>query len=142
MRLHAICAALAILPCALAADEGKKVTTDGDWEVVSVVANGEERPASAEKTVVTLKEGKFAVTQGGKAVRKGTYKENPKAKPMALDITQGDGPNKGKEAPAIYEVKGDTYRICLAAPGQPRGWAFESKEGSGHMLITYKRVKK
>jgi hypothetical protein len=39
------------------------------------------------------------------------------------------------------EVKGDTHRVCFAAPGKPRPKAFESKEGSGHMLQTYKRAK-
>jgi hypothetical protein len=51
------------------------------------------------------------------------------------------GPDKGKTVRGIYEVKGDTQRVCVAAAGKPRPKAFESREGSGHTLITYKRAK-
>jgi hypothetical protein len=48
---------------------------------------------------------------------------------------------KGKAIRGIYAVRGDALRVCLARPGKPRPKAFESAEGSGHVLYTYKRVK-
>src|SRR5688572_11547365 len=106
MRLDApACAALALLACALPAGGGKKAATEGDWEVVSVVLDGQKRPAQKERTVLTLEGGSFTVKQGGKVLREGAYREDPKASPMAVDITPAGGPNKGKRALAIYEVK-------------------------------------
>jgi uncharacterized protein (TIGR03067 family) len=114
---------------------------NGTWEVVRVVVDGKEQPAPKEKATVTLKEDKYTVRQGGKVVREGTGKIDPTTRPKSLDITPATGEYKGKTALAIYGVKGDKQRVCVAPPGKPRPEAFESKEGSGHIWQTYKRVK-
>jgi uncharacterized protein (TIGR03067 family) len=114
---------------------------NGTWEPVRIVADGKEQPAPKEKATVTLKDGRYTVRQGGKVVGEGASKIDPSTSPKSLDITPGSGPTKGKTVPAIYEVKGDTHRVCIAGPGKPRPKAFEAKEGSGHTLVTYKRIK-
>jgi len=58
-----------------------------------------------------------------------------------LDVTRSEGPRKGETVLAIYEVKGDSLRTCFAPPGRERPTGFTPKEGSGHVLRTYKRVK-
>jgi uncharacterized protein (TIGR03067 family) len=126
-------------------DKGKAVKEEwkrlnGAWEVVRTVVDGKEQPAP-KKATVTLKDGKYTVRQGGKVVAEGAGTVDPTTSPKSLDITPATGDYRGKTLSAIYEVKGDTQRVCIAPPGKPRPKAFEAKEGSGHRLTTYKRVK-
>jgi uncharacterized protein (TIGR03067 family) len=81
------------------------------------------------------------VTVGEKA-DKGTVKRNSAAKPKELDITGSEGPNKGKSILAIYELDGDTLRVCYDLGGKNRPTDFTTKEGTLRFLVTYKRAKK
>ena len=56
-----------------------------------------------------------------------------------MDLTPADGPEMLK---AIYSLEGDTQKLCFGKPGIDRPSAFESKDGSGNMLIELKREKK
>ena len=51
------------------------------------------------------------------------------------------GEFKGKTMTGIYEIKGDTMRVCFAGGGKDRPTEFRTKEGSMEMLVTYKRIK-
>ena len=113
---------------------------NGTWEVTAVVSDGKEVTLPEEKTTVTLRDGKYAGAAGGRVVAQGTDEIDPTSSPKSMDITPATGEYSGKTYPAIYEVKGDTYRVCIAPPDKPRPRAFESEEGSGHTLITYKRL--
>ena len=62
-------------------------------------------------------------------------------KPMTLDSTIAKGESKGQVLLAIYELKGDTLRVCFGNPDKPRPTDFSSKSGSGQSLYTAKRVK-
>ena len=119
-------------------EEGKRL--NGTWEVVSAVFDGTKQPVP-RKATLTIKGDKYTVREGEKVVADGTFTVDPTATPKSLDGIPSSGPDKGKPHRGIYEVKGDTYRVCLAPPGKPRPKAFESKEGSGHALVTYKRAK-
>jgi uncharacterized protein (TIGR03067 family) len=105
------------------------------------IAGGSRRTARSGKTIkLVIKDDKYTVTVG-EAVDKGTAKLNPKAKPKELDITGTDGPNKGKTILAIYELDGDTLRICYDLTGKNRPTEFKTKEGTQLFLVTYKREK-
>jgi uncharacterized protein (TIGR03067 family) len=126
-------------------DKEKAVKKDwrllnGTWEVVRAVVDGKDDP-DREGATVTLKDGKVTARVGDKVQGEGTFKVDPTTSPRSVDLTATTGPNKGKTSRGIYEVKGDTNRACFAPPGKPRPKAFESKEGSGHVLYTYKRLK-
>ena len=41
-----------------------------------------------------------------------------------------------------YELDGDKFKLCVAAPGKDRPTEFTSKEGSGQTLSTWEREKK
>ena len=83
---------------------------------------------------------KYTVTVG-KAIDKGTTKIDPAAKPKTMDIIGTDGPNKGKTFLAIYELNGDTLRICYDLSGKVRPTDFKTKKGELLFLATYKRAK-
>ena len=44
--------------------------------------------------------------------------------------------NKGKKYKAIYNLDGDTLRICYALEGEVRPTDFESKAGSKTLVVT------
>jgi len=89
---------------------------------------------------IFTKDGKFAVKLGGGEIGKqepGRYKLDPTAKPKALDLTEIGG----NSAPAIYELDGDTLRICLAeGPNAVRPTEFKAT-GKRVAVVTFKREK-
>ena len=122
-----------------AADERKSL--QGTW--LPTAAELSENPFD-EATLKTMKlvvEGdKYTVTVG-KAIDKGTIKIDPAAKPKTMDIIGTDGPNKGKTFLTIYELNGDTLRVCYDLTGKVRPSEFKTKKGELLFLATYKRTK-
>jgi uncharacterized protein (TIGR03067 family) len=122
-----------------AADERKLF--QGTW--LPTAAELSENPFD-EATLKTMKlviEGdKYTVTIG-KLIDKGTTKIDPAAKPKTMDIIGDDGPNKGKTFLAIYELNGDTLRVCYDLTGKVRPSEFKTKKGELLFLATYKRAK-
>jgi len=116
---------------------------EGEWELVSSIKNGEKlpKPRQGKKIVLTHDNGDYTVKIGDDLVAVGTYKLDPMKKPRAQDLMPGVGPNKGKTLLGIYEVKGDEFRSCFADPDKERPKEFASKEGSGILLNTWKRIK-
>ena len=113
----------------------------GTWEEVRSVASGEVVPRKEGKQIATIKDGKLTITVGGKVMSEATLRIDPTTRPKSLDATTSSGPMKGEVSRAIYEVKGDTLRICWALSEKPRPKTFESKKDSWHVLTIYKRVK-
>jgi uncharacterized protein (TIGR03067 family) len=66
---------------------------------------------------------------------------HPSAHPKTIDVTFTEGPEKGKSSYGIYELEGDTYRVCIGLTGKPRPTDFASTPGSGHVLEVLKREK-
>ena len=83
---------------------------------------------------------KYAVTVGI-SVDLGTVRIDPAAKPMTMDIISTDGPNRGKTFLAIYELNGDTLRVCYDLTGKVRPTEFKTRKGEPLFLATYKRAK-
>ena len=58
-----------------------------------------------------------------------------------MTITGTAGPNNSRTYPAIYELKGDTLRICYDLSGAKRPAEFKSLAGTQLYLVTYNRKK-
>jgi uncharacterized protein (TIGR03067 family) len=70
------------------------------------------------------------------------YTIDPSKSPKEIDIVSTSGSNKGKTAPGIYAFEGDEFKLCFAnRPGGTRPITFAAKEGSGHTLFVFRRVK-
>ena len=115
----------------------------GDWVVVSMVADGMKVPDDdAQVFFRTVKDDKYAVTRYNKKAGQGTIKLDATKKPRTIDSTP-DGPaDKVKPILGIYEFDGDLLRICNSRPGKDRPTDFEAKEGSEHTCIVWQREKK
>ena len=114
---------------------------DGTWLASVAELGGKPFPEKILQSMkLVVKDSKYTVTVGD-ATDQGTLKLDPSAKPRAIDITGTKGPNEGKTFLAIYELKGDTLRICYDLSGKARPKDFESKAETLLFLVTYKREK-
>jgi len=81
-------------------------------------------------------------SKDGKPLYAGVFRVEPGTKPAAIDFEHSDGTLRGETWKGIYTLSGDTLTICDNAAnldkGRPAG--FETKTGSGHVLIAFKRA--
>jgi uncharacterized protein (TIGR03067 family) len=137
-----ICIAIMLFAAAVwsqdAADERKLL--QGTW-LPTAAELGEKAfdDATLKAMTLVLDGDKYTVTVG-KAIDKGVINIDPTAKPKTMDIIGADGPNKGKTFLAIYELNGDTLRVCYDLSGKARPSEFKTKKGEVLFLATYKRM--
>ena len=123
-----------------AAEEQKKLA--GTWTPTAAELSGEPFPEEVRKTIKLVLAGDTYTTTVGDKTDKGTFKLYPDKSPKAMDIIGGgDGPNKGKKFLAIYELKGDTLRVCYDLLCKNRPTEFATKKGAPIFLVTYSRAK-
>jgi uncharacterized protein (TIGR03067 family) len=114
---------------------------EGTWKFVSIEIEGKNMPEKFFKgSRLILKGPQFTYQEGG-TTYKGTYKVEVSKKPKQIDMTFTEGPEKDKTMVGIYELDGDTCRVCVNPTGKGRPTEFASKPGSGHVLEVLKREK-
>ena len=71
----------------------------------------------------------------------GTFELDHLARPRAMVVRIHEGPphHKGQSALCIYELEGDTLRICYTASGFQRPTDFSSKAGDGRTFSEWVR---
>jgi uncharacterized protein (TIGR03067 family) len=122
-----------------AKEEGKKM--QGTWKPVTAELGGKPYPDEVLKTMtLVVADGKYTVTVGGQK-DEGTVTLDPAKSPRAMDIKGAKGPNAGKTIPAIYELKGDTLRVCYDLSGKAHPKEFKTTAGTSLFLVEYKREK-
>ena len=135
-----ICLALCASLNAFAADSPDDTkAVQGNWKPVKAELAGQPMTDAVLKSIsLKLDNGKYEVFVGEEPDR-GTYTLDSTAKPKSMTIMGTDGPNHGKTFPAIYELKGDTLRICYDLSGVQRPTEFKSVAGTQLYLVTYNR---
>jgi uncharacterized protein (TIGR03067 family) len=114
----------------------------GTWTFESVEAGGKKLPADQFKGMTVTFEGdKYSVKKDDKVVEAATQKLDPSKSPKTLDAKVTDGPNKGAVILGIYEISGDTLKVCFDPEGKKRPTEFKGESGS-QTLVVHKRVKK
>lgn len=127
-----------------AADEVKKEIArfEGSWKIVSLETEQNKLTEDALKHFLLKIEGDKFTTVEDMRETHGTFKLDPSKKPKTIDIAQTDRETKGKTILGIYELDGDTYKLCGDMSGKNRPTEFAVKAGSGHFLEVLKREKK
>jgi uncharacterized protein (TIGR03067 family) len=137
-----ICLAMAPILAVVAgeaADDAKLM--QGNWTPVTAELAGEPMGTVALKTIsLKLENGKYEVFVGEHPDR-GTYTIDSATKPKSITVVGTQGPNQGKTYPAIYELDGDTLRVCYDLSGAKRPAEFKSVTGTMLYLVTYQRRK-
>ena len=120
-------------------DDAKAV--QGNWKPAKAELAGQPMTDAVLKSIsLKLDNGKYDVFVGDHPDR-GAYTLDSTSKPKSMTITGTEGPNQGKTFLAIYELKGDTLRICYDLSGAKRPTEFKSIAGTRLYLVTYNRQK-
>lgn len=119
-------------------DDIKKL--QGTWNIASLEVEGTGQPEGAFRGAqITIKNDGFATAAMG-STYKGTFTVDAAASPKTIDMHFSDGPEKGNVALGIYEIDGDSWRLCLAIAGKTRPRTFATSPGSGFALETLVRT--
>jgi uncharacterized protein (TIGR03067 family) len=130
------------LPCIARGDDAKKdeAKIDGTWLAKKAELAGKEFPKQAIANLkLTLKKGDYEVQ--AESLDRGTVTYDDTAEPKKMDIKGVEGPNKGKTILAIYELSGDTLKICYDLSGKEHPTEFKTLPKSQLFLVTYERQK-
>jgi len=143
-RWFALSMALFSVTGALAADSdaAKKdiAALQGEWTLVSGTADGQPMPDAMIKQMKRVcKEDEVTVTMGSQLILKAKITVDPEKKPKTIDYEMTGGVNAGKKQLGIYQLDGDSFKSCFAAPGAERPTDFTSKEGDRRTLTIWKR---
>ena len=145
MKLRALVLALTagLLVAAGGKDDAKdKEKLIGTWAPVSITVGGKPRPdEEVKKSKMVIAADKITILREGKDEDKATYKIDTTKKPRTIDITPSTGGEAGQVMPGIYELDGDTLKMCFARPKGERPKEFASKEGTENAVIVLKRAK-
>jgi uncharacterized protein (TIGR03067 family) len=143
LRWSSVLAALAI--CCWLGAAARADDLSGKWKIEGGVRNGEKiDKEKVEKVDIEVTKDKITLTDKrmeneNKFVM--TYKTK-EGKPNSIEMTIIEGPIKDISAKGIYELKGDTLKLCYNAnPGGDAPTAFESKADSQVFLWTLKKAK-
>jgi uncharacterized protein (TIGR03067 family) len=110
----------------------------GTWTASRTELAGQALPWTV---TLTIAGDNYEVMANGRP-DKGTCKVDSSTRPGRMAITGGEGgPNAGKTFLAIYELDGDTLRICYDLSGQKHPEAFATEKGTPLYLVTYQRKK-
>lgn len=122
------------------AEEDKKF--EGKWQVVTLEIGGNKAQSEAVETMTfTFTGKKYEQKIGDDVVEAGTQDLDPGKTPKFMDVTVTDGETKGKKQLAIYEINGDTCKICFAQhDSKDRPTKFETKD-TDNMYFELKRKK-
>jgi uncharacterized protein (TIGR03067 family) len=139
---------LVLIVLVMGSDNGDLTTKEyarlaGVWRFALVEVEGKKQPEVpfATNKMILSKDGHYVVVQGPRVTR-GTLKLDPSKDPKHYDPTIMTGRLRGLTVPGIYELDGDTLRICFPLRNRERPTILARKPGSGLMFQAFKREKK
>jgi uncharacterized protein (TIGR03067 family) len=136
-------AAVGTLPGGEGTKAGKAVLKkiQGTWRFTKSVKDGKKVPKEdLAKMTITFKGDTWTVRKGDEVLQAGTHKFNPSKKLAQVDAVVTEGEGKGNTMKGIYELKGNTMRVCFDPEGKARPKSFTAKEGQFSAVV--ERVKK
>jgi uncharacterized protein (TIGR03067 family) len=119
-----------------------KDSLEGTWKLASVEINAQSLSMEKlQEARLTVQGPKYSLVLGDTRLEM-THVLFADKQPKAMDLTIAEGPDKGKVFPAIYQLEGDTLRVCRNInPGLDRPAEFGTKPDTGLMLVVWKRHK-
>ncbi len=123
-----------------AKDDLKKF--QGTWECVSMEREGDEIPADHLKgTSVVYEDDLATLYRDGDLFRRSIITLDPSKSPKRINTWDLAGPYADDSVPGIYEIDGDTLKLCFSRPKVARPTEFTTKKEPGFLYVVYKRKK-
>lgn len=114
-----------------------QVAIQGEWRVIVAEDSGRTGPPEAVRDIrVTVTQDELTMEIAGrKSVS--TFTLDPSTTPKSIDMI-----TEGRTMPGIYDLQGDTLRICFCEATDERPTVFDSQPDSANdIVLTLKRVK-
>jgi uncharacterized protein (TIGR03067 family) len=111
---------------------------EGEWEVVAMEGDGLKASADDVRGMRWAVKGNVITGSQPGVSGKMSFKLDPKKTPKEIDITSLDGNLKGTTAPGIYEIEGQTLRVCFGEKVRPK--TFTTEAGDGRTMITLEKA--
>jgi|SRR6266436_2881034 len=112
----------------------------GTWKMVSCVANGESETGDVRWIV---EDDHYTIRLDGQShVDPYTFKLDPSQK--RIDVFHHDTPKGtyGGSLKGIYELKGDSLRVCYDLTGQKYPKSFDAGRGSRQVVYEFRRERR
>jgi uncharacterized protein (TIGR03067 family) len=114
----------------------------GTWVMVGLEVNGETVPEARIQGTTLVIKGDNYVTHVKDTKRETTIEVDPGKKPKAIDMYFPDGTNAPKLSKGVYELEGDTLKVCRhQMPGEDRPSQIGSWPNTNLFVVTWKRQK-
>jgi uncharacterized protein (TIGR03067 family) len=141
-RLWALLPVLLLPFAALQADAAKKELDklQGTWLMAALDINGKTTPTDQfEGTTLTVKGDRYIVKVKDKTFEM-LMAIDPTKTPKTIDMSYKEGPKQGQVHKGIYELEGDTFKICRGLnPEHERPIDFTTQPGTDLFVVTWKR---
>ena len=109
---------------------------EGTWIVESFESKGKvSDKEKGQEFIVTAD--KMGLKKPNGKIEEVSYTIDPAKKPKVIDLSAGK-----EMIPGIYELDGDTLKICFAEDSKDRPTEFATKEDNRNRLMVLKRQKK
>ncbi len=117
-----------------------KASLQGTWKVTSSVSKGVKAPP--EEIFLIFRGDAILIREDGKTAENFSFLLDPTKKPKEIDLTLKVGAQKGRVDRGIYQIDGDTLRICIQSnKDAPRPGEFASPPNSELWLVILQRTK-
>lgn len=124
-----------------AGEELKKLR--GTWKPASLTMDGvAPSEADLQKFQLQIQNDQYILSFDGRTAYQAGIKLGREKDVRSIDTVPAAGPYEGKGMQGIYNLDGDTLKVCFATKfNESRPGSFESKPGTGYIMAVYKRVK-
>ncbi len=112
----------------------------GVWNITALETEGNKLPESMFSGAQVIIKGDQSESIGMGGVYRGKVMLDPTKRPNHIDIVFTEGHARGMTNHGIYELRLDSWKLCLDTTGKDRPKSFTTKPGSGHALETLKRA--
>lgn len=118
---------------------GAPTEIEGEFPMVAAVMDGKPLAPDMVKWCRRVTRGNVTmVLAGPQSMIDATFTLDASQSPKHIDYVNRSGKNKGKAQAGIYEIDGNTLRICVAPPGGARPKDFTSKKGDGRSYTEWR----
>src|SRR5262249_34252932 len=113
-----------------------KTALQGTWKVITYIRDGKPEPEASTRRLELVVKGDTLTLTDGRRDETGTIKLVAMKMPRQFDLAGG---LEEQATLFIYEVSGDTLKLCWRRPGGKRPEEFTGKGTDGYMVLKRER---